>query len=86
MHITYQALIAKLEEEVRQAKRAKTEEEIRGHLFAVRALTELMLEGGGEQQGYVPEVSAGQPKINKVRPKEEVLPEETSGDDSIFDF
>lgn len=83
LHITYQALIAKMESELNKAKEAHNHEEMRGYLFAVKALAELTLETGKEIRKEQPhdELTSKNlsPSIGKHYENHDV-------DDSIFDF
>lgn len=90
MQITYQALIKKMESELKKAKEAQNHDRMRGHLFALKALADLLLETGE----YIPE---SQPQfIKRDENKDWALKESSSsvvkshvdddGDDSIFDF
>ncbi|MBS4200755.1 YwdI family protein [Bacillus sp. FJAT-49732] len=87
MSISYKTLLEKMEIEIRKARDANGEQELKGHLYAVKALAELALEGevGGSittQQNTVPE------KIQtiSVPSQERVKMDDEANGDSLFDF
>ncbi|VEF46408.1 Uncharacterised protein [Bacillus freudenreichii] len=90
MQITYQALIKKMESELRKAKEAQDHESMRGHLFAVKALAELTLDTGEEVRKEKPVLvkineNIDWPSKEPSSPTEK-LQEVHNDDDSIFDF
>ncbi len=88
MHITYEALITKMESELQKARASKDDEQVRGHLFAVKALTELALDTRKVIQTEQPQIM----KEHNVPISKEVSPSIGHNDnqhddgDSIFDF
>ena len=90
MHISYEALIQKMEQEINKAKQEKDHEKVRGHLFAVKALAELILETGEGADSNRPKVikanDESQGKFKKaISEPERIIVDGESGD-SIFDF
>jgi len=90
MHITYQALIQKMEEELKKAKQAGDEEKIRGYLFAVKALAELLLETGTIAEERHPQnikpIEESKTELKKSSSEPERLIVDEKNGDSIFDF
>lgn len=90
MHITYEALIQKMEQEIAKAKHENDHEKVRGHLFAVKALAELLLEtGDGTEKNRPKTIKANdgsEVKLAKAvsQPEQIIVNDETG--DSIFDF
>lgn len=93
MNISYQSLLAKMELELQKARQADGEQ-LRGHMYAVKALAELILEenqGGSHKQ--VEEIP-NRPQITPLEtiqsissPIEEPLKtEDGANGDSLFDF
>ncbi|GIN90791.1 hypothetical protein J6TS1_34370 [Siminovitchia terrae] len=88
MHITYEALITKMESELQKARASKDYDQMRGHLFAVKALAELTLDTGKVVQKEQPQVLR---EHDAPIPKEASSPIDKYDDhhddgDSIFDF
>lgn len=89
MYITYEALITKMESELKKAREAKDHEQMRGHLFAVKALAELTLDTGGGVRKEQPQVKVhgNNEFISKeLSPSKEPYHEDIDDGDSIFDF
>ena len=89
MNISYNTLLEKLENEIRKAKAANGEQELKGHLYAVKALAELALEveqkefsGISTQERAIPE------KIQtiSVANTEPLKTDDGANGDSLFDF
>ncbi|WP_025948338.1 YwdI family protein [Geobacillus thermocatenulatus] len=57
MSISFTAVVAKMEDELRKAKAANNLQRMREHIAAVRALCDLMLETTGQPQPSVSSVS-----------------------------
>ncbi|MBB6283027.1 YwdI family protein [Geobacillus subterraneus] len=59
MSISFTAVVAKMEDELRKAKAANDPQRMREHIAAVRALCDLMLETTAQPQPAVPSLSTG---------------------------
>ncbi|GIN22421.1 MAG TPA: hypothetical protein DEO65_19310 [Bacillus bacterium] len=88
MHITYKALIGKMESELKKAKEARDPEQMRGHLFAVKALAELTLDTGEETQNEQPQLLKEylEPASKEIPSSAGKYHENHGGGDSILDF
>ncbi|MCR2821314.1 YwdI family protein [Lederbergia panacisoli] len=91
MNISYKTLLEKLEIEIRKAKVANGEQEIKGHLYAVKALAELALEGEQKQKEVsvlsMPEnVLPERPQTIPVTNQERIKMADGANGDSLFDF
>lgn len=85
MNVTYKAFIDKMEKELLKAKQANSDDEMRGCMFAVKALAELVIEAGArgesrEQKQH--HVSSGPVKDLGAK----ILEDEEANGESIFDF
>ncbi|WP_276210681.1 YwdI family protein [Heyndrickxia coagulans] len=82
MAITTEMLLEKMEQELAKAKQAMPAEQLREHIYAVKALCEVLLESGKAEQP----LPAG-PSVPKTVLKPEPLKmEDGANGDSIFDF
>lgn len=85
MNVTYKTFIDKMERELLKAKQAESAEEIRGCMFAVKALAELVIEAGGQGGGK----EQKQHHVSSSPVKElgsKILEDEEANGESIFDF
>jgi len=91
--ISYEAIIAQIEQAVQQAKHAQSEQQMREQLTAVKALCEVVL---GQQSSYttgklVQQTTAVQPvtvqgPVMQQANASSKLQEPDANGDSIFDF
>ncbi|QWU06571.1 YwdI family protein [Heyndrickxia coagulans] len=81
MAITTEMLLEKMEQELAKAKQAMPAEQFREHIYAVKALCEVLLESQPEQP------LPASPSVPKTVLKPEPLKmEDGANGDSIFDF
>ena len=91
--ISYEAIIAQIEQAVQQAKHAHSEQQMREQLTAVKALCEVVL---GQQATYtksnlvqqttvVQPVTMQAPVMQQANPSSKMQEPDANGD-SIFDF
>ncbi|KAF0996752.1 YwdI family protein [Geobacillus thermoleovorans] len=59
MAISFAAVVAKIEDELRKAKAVNDPQRMREHVAAIRALCDLMLETAGQPQPSTPSVPTG---------------------------
>ncbi|MBS4195912.1 YwdI family protein [Lederbergia citri] len=87
MNISYKTLLEKMEIEIKKAREANGEQELKGHLYAVKALAELALEGE-DSRGYSPQKSIPPEKVQTISiPRQErVKMDDGANGDSLFDF
>jgi hypothetical protein len=86
MAITTEMLLEKMEQELAKAKQAMPAEQFREHIYAVKALCEVLLESGKAVQPDEQPLPAG-PSVPKTVLKSEPLKmEDGANGDSIFDF
>jgi hypothetical protein len=79
LKVADKSFIEKMERELAKAKQAKSDEELRGYMFAVKALAELIIEAGRPQGKMKDRSPVKVPDAN-------TLAEEDANGDSIFDF
>ncbi|AEP00608.1 YwdI family protein [Weizmannia coagulans] len=85
MAITTEMLLEKMEQELAKAKQAMPAEQFREHIYAVKALCEVLLESGKAVQPEEPLPAS--PSVPKTVLKPEPLKmEDGANGDSIFDF
>ena len=91
--ISYEAIIAQIEQAVQQAKYAQSEQQMREQLTAVKALCEVVL---GQQASYITDklvqqrqqvqpVTVQAPVMQQANASSELQEPDANGD-SIFDF
>ncbi|MBS4218837.1 YwdI family protein [Bacillus sp. FJAT-49711] len=89
MNISYKSLLEKLENEIRKAKGANGEQELKGHLYAVKALAELALEEDQKDiSSFTPRKITLPEKAQtiSVTNQERIKMEDGANGDSLFDF
>jgi len=87
MSISYKTLLEKMEIEIRKARGANGEHELKGHLYAVKALAELALEG--EVSGnFTTQKNTVLENVQTIsNPSQEpVKMDDGANGDSLFDF
>ncbi|GER74014.1 YwdI family protein [Weizmannia acidilactici] len=82
MAITTKTLLAKIEQELAKAKQGESTKKIREHVYAIKALCEILLESGEEEKAISSSVSMPQTAL-KTEP---LKMEDGANGDSIFDF
>ncbi|MFD2680762.1 YwdI family protein [Bacillus seohaeanensis] len=99
MNITHQTLIRKMEAEIGKAKVAEKSQEVREHVYSIKALCEVLLEESASDLGsFIPPTSP-QTNINyvqtpqqpstqtvQVSEKERLQTDDGANGDSLFDF
>ncbi|MBS4177997.1 YwdI family protein [Lederbergia citrea] len=96
MSISYETLINKMEIELNKARQAKGAQQLRGHMYALKALAEVVLEEGQSEYKIIePFVDKHQvtsnERIQQVSPvstvsTEPLKTEDGANGDSLFDF
>ena len=97
MNIPHHSLIKKMEHELGKAKSAEKSQQIREHVYSIKALCEVLLEENNQVQvgtdsfqspkQPLPYIQESQPQRPVTIPKEEPLEtEDGANGDSLFDF
>lgn len=86
LNITKEMLLAKIEEELNEAKGSKTTEKLREKMYAIKILCELALKEGGKEQSTGTTVPLANVQANGHQLKKTVELDDDGNGDSIFDF
>ncbi|WP_064091988.1 YwdI family protein [Rossellomorea aquimaris] len=95
MNIPHQSLMKKMEHELGKAKSAEKSQQIREHIYSIKALCEVLLEENNQvgtnsfqsPKQPLPYIQESQPQRLESIPKEEPLEtEDGANGDSLFDF
>lgn len=89
MSISYEVLLEKMELELKKARQADGLQQLQGHMYALKALAELILES--KAGGAHVSIFDRKPVAEEIRPisvagSEPLKTEDGSNGDSLFDF
>lgn len=98
MKISHQSVLSKLELEIQQARLASTDERVKKHLYTMKTLCEIILEGEpeakvdtveflpAEKTRYLP-AAVQQPGLSdSFKQEKKLITEDGANGESIFDF
>lgn len=96
MNVSYRALLEKMEHELRRAKEVQDGSQLHKHMYAIKALAEVILEegktaGASRQASPIvkPYISASTPVASEpltITSPEPIKTEDGANGDSLFDF